>query len=97
MGKNKALAHHTSTYLHTRRVSIQHSCFRSPTLAGAAFGLAGAPFGLKHAKSHAHPSLRNLKLEHNHAIDREVTAAKMRLAGKLTREMRGQVVNLTGE
>ena len=22
MGKNKALAHHTSTYLHTRRVSI---------------------------------------------------------------------------
>ena len=38
MGKNKALAHHTSTYFHTRRVSIQLSCFRSPTLAGAPFG-----------------------------------------------------------
>ena len=29
------VAHHTSTYFHTRRVS---SCFRSPTLAGAPFG-----------------------------------------------------------
>ena len=38
MGKNKALAHHTSTYFHTRRVSIQLSRFRSPTLAGAPFG-----------------------------------------------------------
>ena len=38
MGKNKALAHHTSTYFHTRRVSIQLHCFRSPTLAGAPFG-----------------------------------------------------------
>ena len=38
MGKNKALAHHTSTYFHTRRVSIELSCFRSPTLAGAPFG-----------------------------------------------------------
>ena len=35
MGKSKALAHHTSTYFHTRRVSIQLSCFRSSTLAGA--------------------------------------------------------------
>ena len=35
MGKNKASAHHTSTYFHTRRVSISLSCFRSPTLAGA--------------------------------------------------------------
>ena len=33
MGKNKALlAHHTSTYFHTRRVSIKLSCFRNPTL-----------------------------------------------------------------
>ena len=38
MGKNKAQAHHTSTYFHTRRVSIKLSCFRSPTLAGARFG-----------------------------------------------------------
>ena len=40
MGKNKALAHHTSTYFHTRRVSIFNSdrCFRIPTLAGAPFG-----------------------------------------------------------
>ena len=38
MGKNKALAYHTSTYFHTRRVSIKLSCFRSPTLAGAPFG-----------------------------------------------------------
>ena len=38
MGKNKALAHHTSTYFHTRRMLIQLSCFRSPTLAGAPFG-----------------------------------------------------------
>ena len=38
LGKNKALAHHTSTYFHTRRVSISLSCFRSPTLAGAPFG-----------------------------------------------------------
>ena len=38
MGKNKALAHHTSTYFRTRRVSILLSCFRSPTLAGAPFG-----------------------------------------------------------
>ena len=52
---------------------------------------------LRHAKSHAHPSLRNLKLEHNHAIDREAMAVKMRLAGKLTGEMQGQVVKLTGE
>ena len=52
---------------------------------------------LRHAKSHAHPSLRNVKLEHNHAIDREAMAVKMRLAGKLTGEMQGQVVKLTGE
>ena len=52
---------------------------------------------LRHAKSHAHPSLRSLKLEHNHAIDREAMAVKMRLAGKLTWEMQGQVVKLTGE
>ena len=52
---------------------------------------------LRHAKSHAHPSLRNLKLEHNHAIDREAMAVKMRLARKLTGEMQGQVVKLTGE
>ena len=52
---------------------------------------------LRHAKSHAHPSLRNLKLEHNHAIDREAMAVKMRLAGKLTGKMQGQVVKLTGE
>ena len=52
---------------------------------------------LRHANSHAHPSLRSLKLEHNHAIDREAMAAKMRLAGKLTGEMQGQVVKLTGE
>ena len=39
MGKNKALAHHTSAYFHTRRVSIQLSCFRSQTLAGAPFAL----------------------------------------------------------
>ena len=45
---------------------------------------------LRHAKSHAHPSLRNLKLEHNHAIDREAMAVKMRLAGKLTGEMQAQ-------
>ena len=38
MGKNKALAHHTCTYFHTRRVSVSVSCFRSPTLAGAPFG-----------------------------------------------------------
>ena len=37
-GKIKALAHHTSTYFHTRRVSISLSCFRSSTLAGAPFG-----------------------------------------------------------
>ena len=41
MGKNKALAHHTSTYFHTRRGSIKLSCFRSPTLAGAPFGSHG--------------------------------------------------------
>ena len=51
----------------------------------------------RHAKSHAHPSLRNLKLEHNHVIDREALAVKMQLAGKLTGEMQGQVVELTGE
>ena len=38
MGKNKAVAHHTSPYFYTRRVSIELSCFRSPTLAGAPFG-----------------------------------------------------------
>ena len=38
MGENNALAHHTSTYFHTRRVSIELNCFRSPTLAGAPFG-----------------------------------------------------------
>ena len=43
-GKNKALAHHTSTYFHARRVSIELSCFRSPTLAGAPFG--------SHCRSH---------------------------------------------
>ena len=52
---------------------------------------------LRHAKSHAHPTLRNLKLEHNHAIDCEATAVKMRLARKLTGDMQGQVVKLTGE
>ena len=40
MGKNKALAHLTSTYFHTRRVSIQLSCFRSPTLAGLLLSLS---------------------------------------------------------
>ena len=38
MGKNKAQAHHTSTYFHTRRVSIELSCFRNPMLAGVSFG-----------------------------------------------------------
>ena len=38
MGQNKAQAHHTSTYFHTRRVSIELSCFRNPTVAGASFG-----------------------------------------------------------
>eukprot|EP00904_Undaria_pinnatifida_P011765 jgi/Undpi1/7719/HiC_scaffold_23.g10192.m1 len=52
---------------------------------------------LRHAKSHAHPSLRNLKLEHNHVIDREAMAVKMQLAGKLTGEMQRQVVKLTAE
>ena len=52
---------------------------------------------LRHAKSHAHPSLRSLKLEHNHAVDREAMAVIMRLAGKLTGEMQGQVIKLTGE
>ena len=46
MGKNKALAHHTSTHVHTRRVSIQLSCFRSPTLAGAPFGFEYVSFRL---------------------------------------------------
>ena len=30
MGKNKALAHHTSTYFHTRRVSSSVANSRSP-------------------------------------------------------------------
>ena len=37
MGKNKAQAHHTSTYFHARCVSIKLSCFRNPALAGASF------------------------------------------------------------
>ena len=52
MGKNKALAHHTSTYFLTRRVSIKLSCFRSPTLAGAplkfiASDMVPAPFACR--------------------------------------------------
>ena len=35
MGKNKALAHHTPTFFHARRLSIYLSCYRIPTLAGA--------------------------------------------------------------
>ena len=47
MGKNKALAHHTSTCFHTRRVSIELSCFRSPTLAGLAFSRCTLAFCLR--------------------------------------------------
>ena len=43
------------------------------------------------------PLVANLKLEHNHAMDREAMAVKMWLAGKLTKEMQGQVIKLTGE
>ena len=37
-GKNKAQAHHTSTYFQTRRVSIKLKCLRNPALAGVFFG-----------------------------------------------------------
>ena len=53
MGKNKALAHHTSAYFHTRRVSTKKlSCFRSPTLAGAPF------------ESHCRTGVANKELRH---------------------------------
>ena len=37
MGKNKALAHHTSTYFHTRRVSIWFDIVDTPSTFGVRY------------------------------------------------------------
>ena len=46
MGKNIALAPHTSTYFHTRRVRILTQLLSQPNASWRTLRLAGAPFGI---------------------------------------------------
>ncbi|CAB1115860.1 unnamed protein product [Ectocarpus sp. CCAP 1310/34] len=46
---------------------------------------------IRHARTHQWPKISNMKLEHNHVVNREAIDVKLRLAGKLTEERRGQV------
>ncbi|CAN0317317.1 unnamed protein product, partial [Ectocarpus sp. 6 AP-2014] len=57
----------------------------------------GCPFevSVRHAKSHRWPRISNMKLTHNHSIDRKAIDVKLRLASKLTEEQLGQVKQMT--
>lgn len=52
---------------------------------------------IRHAKSHPHPKLTNLKLMHNRLVDRDAMAVKLRLGGKLIGEQAQQVGKMAGE
>ncbi|CAB1097936.1 unnamed protein product [Ectocarpus sp. CCAP 1310/34] len=52
---------------------------------------------VRHANSHPRPKITNIKLGHNHVVDRQAMAVKLRLAGKLTEEQRGQVEKMTSK
>ncbi|CAN0494499.1 unnamed protein product, partial [Ectocarpus sp. 8 AP-2014] len=57
----------------------------------------GCPFevSVRHAKSHRWPRISNMKLTHNHSVDRKAIDVKLRLASKLTEEQLGQVKQMT--
>ncbi|CAN0590672.1 unnamed protein product, partial [Ectocarpus sp. 12 AP-2014] len=48
-----------------------------------------------HAKTHRWPKISNMKLKHNHSVDRNAIDVKVRLASKLTEEQLGQVKQMT--
>ena len=52
---------------------------------------------VRHAKTHQSPKICNMKLDHNHVINREAIEVKLRLAGKLTDEQREQIQKMTSE
>ncbi|CAM9967189.1 unnamed protein product, partial [Ectocarpus sp. 13 AM-2016] len=57
----------------------------------------GCPFevSVRHAKTHRWPKISNMKLKHNHSVDRNAIDVKVRLASKLTEEQLGQVKQMT--
>lgn len=52
---------------------------------------------VRHAKTHRWPKISNMKLTHNHSVDRNAIDVKVRLASKLTEEQLGQVKQMTSE
>ncbi|CAB1098364.1 unnamed protein product [Ectocarpus sp. CCAP 1310/34] len=57
----------------------------------------GCPFevSVRHAKTHRWPKISNMKLKHNHSVDRNAIDVQVRLASKLTEEQLGQVKQMT--
>ncbi|CAB1116228.1 unnamed protein product [Ectocarpus sp. CCAP 1310/34] len=57
----------------------------------------GCPFevSVRHAKTHRWPKISNMKLKHNHSVDRNAIDVQLRLASKLTEEQLGQVNQMT--
>ena len=90
----------TLTKTWVQRVFLLPSCAKSTTCIPCL--LVDQPLWMiqvtiRHAKSHPHPKVTNVKPDHNHVINREAAAVKGRLARKLTEEQKYQVTKMTGE